>query len=738
MDKSQVQNRSGRKRLSLKIALLYAVIGALWIFFSDRAAMMLFITPEDLTRFSMIKGLLYVLLTALLLYNLINHNINRLEASKEEYLRAKEDWKYTFDAVPDLIAIMDDNYRIVRINKAMAMKLGMTSQECTGLKCYQVVHGTDVPAPFCMNSQLLDDKSEHTMEVWLDRLGGHFIVSVSPLFDPEGNLKGRVHVARDITERKQAEEALSEKHRQLEETVEELARARNMLQLIVESIPVRVFWKDRNSRYLGCNSLFARDAGLSRPEELLGKDDFAMKWAEQAELYTADDREVMESGISKFNIVEPQTTPSGSRIWLNTSKVPLRSPGGEVFGILGVYEDITGRKQAEEERLRLEERLQRAEKMEALGTMAGGVAHDLNNVLGIVVGYAELLLLNVDVSGPARCKAEQILKAGQRAAAIVQDLLTLARRGVAGRKVLNLNNLLLECRKSPEFAQALSIHPNILFKTDLEADLLNVLGSSVHLGKTFINLVSNAAEAMPNGGVLTVKTANCYLDKPISGYDEVREGDYVVLSIADTGEGIPASDLKRIFEPFYTKKTMGRSGTGLGLAVVWGTVKDHLGYINVESTEGQGTTFTLYFPVTRDETAPEHVAVSAAEYLGNEESILVVDDVKEQRELACDMIRKLNYQVESVPSGEEAVERLRGRTVDLVILDMIMDPGMDGLDTFRKILEVHPRQKAIIVSGFAETDRVREAQSLGAGAYVKKPYVLEKLGLAIRRELDRP
>jgi CheY-like chemotaxis protein len=182
---------------------------------------------------------------------------------------------------------------------------------------------------------------------------------------------------------------------------------------------------------------------------------------------------------------------------------------------------------------------------------------------------------------------------------------------------------------------------------------------------------------------------------------------------------------------------MGRSGTGLGLAVVWGTVKDHLGYINVESDEGEGTTFTLYFPVTREEISPERISVLASEYMGKEESILVVDDVREQRDLATTMLTKLNYSVVSLPSGEEAVEYLKHNTVDLVVLDMIMDPGMDGLDTYARIAEIHPGQKSIIVSGFSETDRVALAQSLGAGAYVKKPYVLEKLGLAVRRELDK-
>jgi CheY-like chemotaxis protein len=250
-------------------------------------------------------------------------------------------------------------------------------------------------------------------------------------------------------------------------------------------------------------------------------------------------------------------------------------------------------------------------------------------------------------------------------------------------------------------------------------------------------MVSNATEAMPNGGTVTINTTNQYLDKPIQGYEEIQEGDYVVLSVSDTGEGISATDLKHIFEPFYTKKVMGRSGTGLGLAVVWGTVKDHNGYINVKSEEGKGSTFTLYFPATREDISAEAAAVSISEYIGHGESILIVDDVKGQRDLAATMLRKLNYNVASVSSGEEAVAYLKEHNVDLMVLDMIMDPGMDGLDTYKKVLEIHPQQKAIIASGFSETDRVITAQTLGVGAYVRKPYVIEKLGLAVKNELDR-
>jgi CheY-like chemotaxis protein len=354
-----------------------------------------------------------------------------------------------------------------------------------------------------------------------------------------------------------------------------------------------------------------------------------------------------------------------------------------------------------------------------------------------VVGYAEMLIDEMDKSNPMREDLKKILEGGNRSAAIVQDLLTLARRGVQTKKIVNLNAIITDSQKLPEFEKVFSYNPQVKLQLDLELDLLNIMGSPVHLGKTIINLAANAAEAMPNGGVLKIGTANEYLDVPIRGYDNIREGDYVALTVSDTGEGILERDIKRIFEPFYTKKVMGRSGTGLGLAVVWGTIKDHHGYINVESKEGKGTTFTLYFPVTRDHIESEQISVSMSEYMGNGETILVVDDINLQRELASRMLTKLNYSVTTVESGEEAIEYLKTNKADLIVLDMIMEPGIDGLETYEKILKFNPAQKAVIVSGFSESDRVKEAQKIGAGAYVPKPYVLERLGMAVRKELDR-
>jgi CheY-like chemotaxis protein len=195
--------------------------------------------------------------------------------------------------------------------------------------------------------------------------------------------------------------------------------------------------------------------------------------------------------------------------------------------------------------------------------------------------------------------------------------------------------------------------------------------------------------------------------------------------------------MERIFEPFYTKKVMGRSGTGLGMSVVWGTVKDHGGYIDVQSTKEKGTIFTLYFPITRKELAKDKSRISIEGYKGKGESILVVDDVQEQREIASQILKKLSYSVTSVSSGEEAVDYLKDNSADLLLLDMIMDPGIDGLETYKRIIEFHPEQKALIASGFSESDRVKETQRLGAGAYLKKPFLLEKIGLAVRGELER-
>ncbi len=405
--------------------------------------------------------------------------------------------------------------------------------------------------------------------------------------------------------------------------------------------------------------------------------------------------------------------------------------------ILATVHDLTERKRSEIEKRKLEDRLRQSEKMEAVGALASGVAHDLNNILSGLISYPELLLFDIPDDSPMKDPLLTIKRSGEKAAAVVLDLLTLARRSVAPTQVVNLNAIIDEYLSSPEFDRLKRNHQSVKVDRHLSPDLNHIMGSPIHLFKTLMNLVSNAAEAMANSGTVTIITRNCPVDDPTRIALHLQPCDHVVVEVADTGYGIAKTDLNRIFEPFYTKKVMGRSGTGLGMAVVWGTVKDHDGHIEIDSTVGKGTRFSLFFPATkyRPEDAESRPPVKIP--MGKGEKILVIDDVKELQELAASILTRLGYNVEVVASGEEAVAYVMNHSVDLVLLDMVMDPGMDGYDTYRQILEIHPAMKAIITSGHSKSDRIEHTLALGPSGFVRKPYSLSNIATTTRRLLDQ-
>jgi PAS domain S-box-containing protein len=398
--------------------------------------------------------------------------------------------------------------------------------------------------------------------------------------------------------------------------------------------------------------------------------------------------------------------------------------------------DITGRKQTERMLKESQKIKVRAKKMESLGLLAGGVAHDLNNILSGIVSYPELLLMDLPEDSNLRKPIQTIQESGQRAAAIVLDLLTVARGVATSKEPMNLNKLIRDYLVSPEFEKLKHFHDAVKIETNLDDNLFNIYGSQTHIRKVVMNLVSNAEEAIDIDGTITISTANSYVDKPFRGYDDFNEGEYVILSVSDDGSGISEDNLERIFEPFYTKKVMGRSGTGLGLAVVWNIVQDHKGYIDLKS-ENNRTTFNLYFPITREVVSDRKLHRPLEDYKGNGEKILIVDDIDSQRKIALKMLEKLGYSATFVSSGEEAVEYLKQHEADLIVLDMIMDPGINGRETYERILKIKPNQKAIIASGFAETKEVKKAQQLGAGRYIRKPFNLENLGIAVKDELEK-
>ncbi len=390
-----------------------------------------------------------------------------------------------------------------------------------------------------------------------------------------------------------------------------------------------------------------------------------------------------------------------------------------------------------EERRGIQEELIRAKKMEAIGMLAGAVAHDLNNILTGMVGIPDLILMNLPKDDPLIKDLLLIKKSGQRAAAVVQDLLNLARKNVVQNSALEMGSIVREYLNSPENLEIQRNYPGITIQTDIPPQKYRIMGSPLHLTKALMNLISNAAESMTTEGVIRVSLRNQCIERSEGKHDLAAKEDYVTLQVKDEGEGIPADKIERIFEPFYTTKAMGRSGSGLGLTVVWETVKDHNGYIDVQSTVGKGTAFTLYFPATKAEPLKKREEVSTENYRGNGEAILIVDDLESQRNLLRTIMRKLGYTAQTLPSGEDAIEYMKANSVDLVILDMMMAPGMNGLVTYQEIIKFKPGQKAIMVSGYSDAVQAEQLQDLGVETYIQKPYTVKQIGSAVRAVLDR-
>ena len=544
-------------------------------------------------------------------------------------------------------------------------------------------------------------------------------IDESPVKDAAGRVVAISGAARDVTGQK--------------ETEQRLLKSEKGFRDLFDSISDLIYTQDLNGRFISVNKALSTLFGYER-NEVVGRltTDFMkpemMPFFESQYLEEIKTKGYQEGITSYF-------TKHGEELYVEYRSSLVTPEDGEPY-ISGSGRDVTERISARREIKRLQKQILHSQKMEALGLMAGGVAHDLNNILSGIVSYPELLLMDLPKESPFRKPIETIKESGMRAADVVADLLTIARGVATGKEVLNLNAVIKTYLNSLEFERLEKTHTFIDFKVDLAPALLNIRGSSVHIEKSLMNLVINACEAIRGRGTVAISTANRYLDEPFKGYEDVRRGEYVVLTVSDNGSGISSEDLHRIFEPFYTKKVMGRSGTGLGLAVVWNTLQDHNGYINISSNDS-GSTFELYFPVAREELEPQAKQTVLDDYLGHGEKVLVIDDEERQREIACGMLNKLGYVADAVPSGDDAVEYLKQYPVDMILLDMVMPRGMDGRETYEKIIRIRPGQKAIIASGYARTEEVEAAQKLGAGRYIKKPYTLEKIGIAIKEELRK-
>lgn len=613
------------------------------------------------------------------------------------------------DATPDLVAMADAQGRRTYLNRAGRRMLGIGDDEdISGMR-------------------MLDNKPEWARRefervyvptairegIWTGEsayLGpdGREIPVLQVLLahkGPDGTVEFFSTIARDISQRKQAEQAL----RESEERFRLLAENAQDVIFRYEVRPKQGF------SYL--SPAVTRVTGYT-PDEFYRDPGLLARIVDPADQLALD-------GLMRGHVVQQTTTlrlrhRDGHTVWFEVRLSSVRQDG-HLTAVEGIARDITDRKQMEAELLR-------AQRLETAGRIAGQVAHDFNNLLAPLVGYPELIKMRLPEGHPATQYCDAMLLAAKQMASINEDLLTLGRRGHFVQEVLDLNKVVEQV-----VAQNSERPETLVMELKLAPDLLPVKGSPAQLARVVTNLVSNAREAMQDMGVLTISTSNVYLDSPLGRYNRIEIGEYVRLDVKDTGCGIPEEVREKIFDAFFTTKTSGRRrGSGLGLSVVQGIVEDHSGYVELHSEVGKGTTFSVYLPACRAEFGTQPLAGS----LRGTESILVVDDDPVQRDLAKRMLESLGYRVDAVASGEEALEYLRDRTVDLLVLDMIMLPGMDGAETYERVLQTRPGQRAIIVSGFAESDRVRRALGLGARPFLRKPVTLEALASAVREGLS--
>ena len=639
----------------------------------------------------------------------------------------------------------------------------------------------------------------------------------------------------DITERKQAEE--------------QLHQTSSMLAHILNSIPQSVMWKDRNCVFLGCNEVFARKEGLASPEKIVGKTDFDFPWgAYEAKAYIADDREVMETHRPKMHIVEKHHQKDGTYIWVQTSKVPLTDSQGQVYGVLGVFEDISERKRAEatlrlqssalqaaanaivitdkkgviqwvnvafatltgysveeavgktpsvlrsgkhdrafykslwetviagkvwhgeiinrrkngslytEEmtitpvkgseggithfiavkqdithRKQIEEKLMQTERMESIGRLASGVAHDLNNILTPIVLSAEMLHAAEDLA-TRECLVTSIEECAQRGASVVNQVLTFARGSKGERTRLQIPPLIKDMEKIVKE----TFPKNLTITSDIPSDLWPIKGDATQIHQVLLNLCINARDAMPEGGAIRFTAENAQIDENFAAMvPDAKAGDYAMLALTDTGTGIPQEIIPKIFDPFFTTKEVGK-GTGLGLSTVMGIVRSHGGFVTVESAEGYGTTFKLFLPLATDDAAQPGKVQSKNMPQGKGATILVVDDESSIATSLSLVLGKNGYKVLTAADGTSALALFREHAdkIKLVLTDVMM-PEMDGVELVRVLKEINPQVKIIASTGHASEIHQAELQALGVTQTLHKPYDARKLLETLHETLQK-
>jgi PAS domain S-box-containing protein len=584
-------------------------------------------------------------------------------------------------------------------------------------------------------------------EPWVRRLrdAGVAAAWATPLFAADGSLIGTLEIhypqphVPDAADRRLGDLAgrLAEIAIARDRSQDALARGTRLLEQVLDNLPVGVWVLDRDGRILFGNPAGRAIWGGPRYLGLEGSEAYRGWWADSGEPIAPGDwaatRAILKGETSLNEVVNIETFNGIQKTILN-SAVPLRSLGGDIIGAILLNQDITDQRAAEAALRRSEEHLRHAQKMEAVGQLAGGIAHDFNNLLTGILSYSELMLHELREGDPLRGDLEQIRHAGQRAAGLTRQLLAFSRRQVLQPRVLSLNATVGEV----EAMLRRLLGGDVSIETELDPGLWYVLADPGQLEQVLVNLVMNARDAMPGGGVVTVSTANRLLHAADDARGNgVRPGGYVTLSVRDTGVGMDVPTQARIFDPFFTTKDPGK-GTGLGLATVYGIVEQSGGHIAVESAPGQGATFTIFLP--RHEPGAGAVAPGQPDRRGlptGNETLLLVEDEAAVRSSARRLLERHGYQVVEARHGRDALRILEDgeRTIDLVITDLVM-PEMGGREMVERVRARHPAMKVLFMSGYSERAVTSDGTMPAGTGFVEKPFTVEQLIRRTREILD--
>jgi PAS domain S-box-containing protein len=630
------------------------------------------------------------------------HTLNLMAANLQDNTVSRTEWENTFNVIPDQVMLLNTDQRIVRVNRAAAAFMGMSPEEAVGRLCYEVMHRVAAPAVGCCFLQSIKEGIRTQTEFCSLDSRATFLVTVDPLQDREGKIIGAVHVARDITTLKHAQD--------------ELAQSSYYLKEIIESAPLAVAVVNAQGLYTQINRQFLAEYGYL-PEEILLRP-YSVIYANRKERLELM-RDLQEHGeiLSRRARVKHK---DGRIVPTRISIRNLWGPDGELLGSVAMGRNIS-------DEVNLQKQMEQVQKLEAVATLSGGLAHNFNNLLSVIMGLANLMMAKIGPEHPFYTDLKEIEMQVRAGRELTENLLTFTQDNRFEMRSLAFNELIKGTVDI--FART---HRDIQVALNLAPDLPPVEADPGQMQQVLMNLLINAWQAMPQGGKITIRTRAVTVAEWEDPVWELTPGPYVGFAVTDSGVGMDGETLERIFEPLFTTKPPGQ-GTGLGLASVYHITKNHRGAIQVKSRKGQGSTFTIYLPVSQ--SLPEVLAPRDSSVVYGEGTILVVDDEPVLRRVASRLLEKLGYRVIQAADGKMAVEifQERGRQIDLVLMDMIM-PGMNGYQTVQHLRALNPQVPIMLCSGYGDGKGKSLPPDVG---YISKPYTLEVLSQKVAAALPR-